>query len=287
MISRTLVGELSHMVAVLATDLTNPFNMAVFRGIDQVLGEQGYHILFHKVRYEQGDDPEMLASLQSCRPAGYIVLKGAEGHDGAYVRKILAEGVPLVALGVVKGNHCHCVRYETRAAIGLATDYAIECGHRRLGHLAGPAGSAGARDRQMGFVESLVTHDLQVSDSIIMDAGETAQEGHAAALRLLKDPASRPSAVVCFNDMVALGVYRAAHELSIDIPGELSVTGFDGLDFTELLGPPLTTVDIHAGRLGQEMAGLLLKAIRGEVGDEKTTEWVEPALVVRGSVRRL
>lgn len=287
MISRSLVGELSHMVAVLATDLTNPFNMAVFRGVDQVLGEQGYHILFHKVRHEDGGDPEMLASLQSCRPAGYMILKGAEGRDGEYVRKILAEGVPLVALGAVKGNDCHSVRYEKRAAIGLATDYVIECGHRRLGHLAGPAGTAGAKERQLGFVESLITHDLHVSDSVIVDAGETATEGYEAALELLKDPAKRPTAVVCFNDMVALGVYRAAHELSIDIPGELGVTGFDGLDFTELLGPPLTTMDIHANQLGKEMAGLLLKVIRGEVGEEKVTEWVEPALVVRGSVRRL
>jgi len=287
MISKSLVGELSHMVAVLATDLTNPFSMAVFRGIDQVLGGQGYHILFHKVRHGDGGDSEMLASLRSCRPAGYIVLEGAEGRDGEYIRSILAEGVPLVALGVVQGNDCHCVRYEKRAAISLATDYVIGCGHRRIGHLAGPSGTPGAKERQLGFVESLVTHDVRVSDSIIVDAGETATAGYEAALELLKDPAGRPSAVVCFNDMVALGVYRAAHELSIEIPGDVSVTGFDGLEFTELLGPPLTTVDIHANQLGQQMAGLLLKVIGGEVGEEKMTEWVEPALVVRGSVRRL
>ncbi|MCX5768849.1 MAG: LacI family DNA-binding transcriptional regulator [Candidatus Hydrogenedentes bacterium] len=153
--------------------------------------------------------------------------------------------------------------------------------------MAGPGGTAGAKERQLGFVESLITHDVRVSDSTIMDAGETATEGYEAALELLKDPARRPSAVVCFNDMVALGVYCAAHELSLEIPVDLSVTGFDGLDFTELLGPPLTTVDIHAGQLGQEMAGLLLKVIRGEAGEEKITEWVEPALVVRGSVRRV
>jgi DNA-binding LacI/PurR family transcriptional regulator len=287
MVSPLLVGELSHMVAVLATDLTNPFSLSVFRGIDQVLGGQGYHILFHKVRRKADGDPEMLASLQSCRPAGYIVLQGAEGRDSEYVRSITAEGVPLVALEVDGGGGSHSVRFKKRAAIGLATDYVIGCGHRRIGHLAGPAGTAGARERQMGFVESLITHDVHVSDSIIIDAGETATEGYAAALELLKDPAKRPTAVVCFNDMVALGVYRAAHELSIDIPRDLSVTGFDGLEFTELLGPALTTVDIHAEQLGVRMAELLLKVIRGEVGAEPVTEWVEPTLVVRESVLKL
>ena len=287
MISRSLVGELSHMVAVLTTDLTNPFNMAVFRGIDHVLGGQGYHILFHKVWNQRDRDPEMLASLQSCRPAGYIVLKGAEGPHGEYAGSIMAEGVPLVALGDMKTIECHSVRYEKRAAIGLATDHVIEAGHRRIAHLAGPAGTSGAKERQLGFVESLVTHDLHVSESVIEDAGETAMDGYNAALKIFGDPARRPTAVVCFNDMVALGAYRAAHELSINIPGELSITGFDCLDFTDLLGPPLTTVDIHAQQLGQRMADLLLKVIRGEVGEEKVTEWVEPALVVRGSVRRL
>lgn len=287
MISKSLLGELSHMVAVLATDLANPFNMTVFRGIEAVLGTQGYHILFHKVHQEREADPELMESLHSYRPAGYMILRGAEGFEGEHARRIAAEGVPLVSLGQVQGTTCHSVRYEKRTAIGIATDYVIRCGHRRLGHVAGPAGSYGARERQLGFVESLINHDVRVSDSVIVDAGENATEGYEAALKILRDPATRPTALVCFNDMVAMGVYRAANELSIDIPGELSVTGFDGLEFTALLGPPLTTVDIHPHELGVRMAELLLRVLRNQVGEETVTEWVQPTLVERESVRRL
>ena len=167
----------------------------------------------------------------------------------------------------------------------LATDYVIGRGHRRIGHIAGPVYSQGARDRKLGFIESLIEHDLRVSDSLIVDAGETAAAGYAAALVMLRDPSKRPTAIVCFNDMVAMGVYRAAHELSLDIPGDLSVIGFDGIDLAALLGPPLTSVDIRPGELGGRVAELLVRVIRNETGRHRVTEWLTPSIVERASVR--
>ena len=82
MIARTLVGELSRMVAVLAPNLGTPYHMMTFRGINDVMVARGYHILFHNVRPEDQEDPETLASLHAYRPAGYIILRGAEGVHG-------------------------------------------------------------------------------------------------------------------------------------------------------------------------------------------------------------
>ena len=170
---------------------------------------------------------------------------------------------------------------------GIQSDFVIEAGHRRLGHLAGPSFSVGAKERQLGFVESLIHHDIHVSDAVIAEAGETAAGGYRAALQALGDPDSRPTALVCFNDMVAMGVYRAAHELSLEIPNDLSVVGFDGIDFAELLGPPLTTVDILPGKSGEQAAQLLVKVIRNETGRSSVVQWVQPKVLERGSVRRL
>jgi len=139
----------------------------------------------------------------------------------------------------------------------------------------------------MGFVESLIEHDIPMSEAAIVDAGETAAAGYRAALDMLRDPRQRPTALLCFNDMVAMGVYRAAHELDLDIPGDLSVVGFDGIDFAELLGPPLTSVDILPETLGRKAAELLVKVIRNEVGRAPVTEWIEPKLIERGSVSTL
>jgi LacI family transcriptional regulator len=139
----------------------------------------------------------------------------------------------------------------------------------------------------MGFVESLINHDVPVSDAIMINTDETATGGYTTALDMLRDAATRPTALVCFNDMVAMGAYRAANELGLTIPGDISITGFDGIDFAELLGPPLTSVDIAPRRLGELAAEMLVKKIRNEMGRNTAVEWIEPKLLERASVRRL
>ena len=287
MISRTLIGEMSRTVAVLASDLGSQFHAMVFRGISDVLEKHGYHILFHNVRSEDQVDPQMLATLHAYRPAGYIILKGAEGLGGEHAKKIIADGIPLVTQGALESTETHAIEFDNRLGMRLATDYAIEKGHRSLGHIAGPVFSLGAKFRKLGFIESLVNHDIPVSDALIIDAGETAAAGYPAALEMLRNPAGRPTALLCFNDMCAMGVYRAAHELDLGIPGELSVVGFDGIDFTALMAPPLTTVDIFPVKLGEEAAELLVKVIKNQTGRSCVTQWVQPRLIERNSVAQL
>jgi DNA-binding LacI/PurR family transcriptional regulator len=166
----------------------------------------------------------------------------------------------------------------------LAADYILSKGHRRIGHIAGPVFSIGAKERKLGFIESLVEHDIPLSNSFIIDAGETAVAGYQGALQMLGDPKNRPTAVLCFNDMVAMGVYRAAHELSLNIPADLSVVGFDGIDFAELFGPPLTSVNMFPEEIGRQAASLLVKAIRNQLGRGTVTQRIEPKMLERASV---
>lgn len=286
-VAKALVGELSQMVAVLAPGFGSPFQMMMFHGIIQVLDAHGYHALFHYVRPEDQSDPQTLASLHAYRPAGYIILKGAEGPGSRHARRIAANGFPLVTHGMLEGIETHSVCFDNRTGMKLAADYVLAKGHRRLGHLAGPTFSLGAKQRKLGFIEGLVDHGIPMNESVIVDAGETAGAGYEAALEVLENPDKRPTALLCFNDMVAMGVYRAAKELALAIPQDLSVVGFDGIDVAELLGPPLTTVDISPRILGERSAELLMKLIRGEVGGETVTEWVSPKLLERTSVRSL
>lgn len=286
-IAKSLVGELSRMVAVLASNIGSPFHMMFFRGVNEVLGHEGYHILFHSVRHEDQDDPETMASLRAYRPAGYIILQGAEGLHAKHARTILDEGIPLVSETQFEGLETHSVGFDSRFAMKLGTDYVIERGHRRLGHMGGPSFSAGAKERKMGFVESLIEHDIPVPEAVIVDAGETSSAGYEAAIEVLKNPDSRPTALLCFNDMVAIGVYRAAHELGLEIPGDLSVVGFDGIEFAEVLGPPLTTVSIFPKQLGRVAAELLLEIIQRDNRGGILTREIEPKLIERQSVRRM
>lgn len=287
MIARALVGELSHMVAVLAASLGSPYQMMFFRGVCDVLGAEGYHILFHNVLPEDREDPTTLASIHAYRPAGYIILKGAEGPHAEHARRVAELGIALVSEEQFEGIETHSINFNNRIAMKLATDYAIGKGHRILGHIAGAPYSLGAKERKMGFIEGLIEHDIPVSSAVIADAGETAADGYRVALEVLKNSVPRPTVLLCFNDMVAMGVYRAAHELSLDIPNDLSVIGFDGTYLTEVFGPPLTSVDIFPTEMGRQAAEILLRVIRNQTGRRIVTQWIEPQLVERASVRQL
>lgn len=287
MISKALVNELSYMVAVLASDLSNPFQMMMFRGISEVLDAHGYHILVHNVKTEDKSDPKTLASLRALRPAGYIIPRGSEGLNGEHARQILDNGLPLVTQGQLEGIETHSINFDNASAMKLATNYALEMGHRRLGYVAGPTFSQGAQQRKMGFLESLVEHGIPVTDAIIVDSGEAPNSGYQAALDLLKSADPLPTVLLCFNDAVAAGVYRAAHDLSLEVPDDLSIIGFDGAEFGDLLAPPLTTVDILPIELGKKAAELLVRVIKDEVGRDFETQWVIPRLLERKSVRQI
>lgn len=282
-------SECSRTVAVLVPNLGSPHHVMAFRGINAVLVALGYEILFHNVGREDQEDPATLASLQMDRPAGYIIIQGGEGRNAEHARAILQQGVPLVSLGSLAGVETHAVAVDDRLAASIATDYVIELGHRRLGYFAGPSFFGCAKQRQQGFVESLINHGIPVSDALILKSEThlSAREAYLAALEALKDPKTRPTALLCFNDMLAVEVYRAARELSLEIPRDLSVVGVDNIDPAAMLAPPLTTIDIFPELSGRQAAELLVKAMRNELDNKVVFQRIEPKLVVRGSVRSI
>jgi LacI family transcriptional regulator len=287
LIAKSLVSELSRMVAVLLTQFENPFYTEVVEGIGAVLESHGYHILYHHVRTQDEKDPHTLAAIDAYRPAGYIIVRGAHGRSAENVRKVAESGSPLVILQQVEDVETHTVYVDMRRAAKQAANYVFEKGHRRVTYLAGPAQSAHGKERVLGFMESLVEHELAFDSAMTIQTGGTTPGGYRAALTVLANPETRPTALLCHNDVVAMGVYQAAYELGLHIPDDVSVVGFDGIDFGEVLAPPLTTVSIFPRALGKAAAEMLLQVIRGEHRRGCLTQEMEAALIERGSVRDL
>ena len=108
---------------------------------------------------------------------------------------------------------------------------------------------------------------------------------HVAIQDALRDPRTRPTAVLCFSAAIAVSLYRAARALDLAIPHNLSVISVGDTECVELLSPPLTTIDIAPEQSGQLAADLIMKAIRNEAGEHPATYRIEPRLIERGSVR--
>jgi LacI family transcriptional regulator len=228
-----------------------------------------------------------LSAIKTYRPAGSIIVKGTHARSIEEIHDILEAGGPVVTVERIEGVERHVVYYDSRRTARLAPDYVFDMGHRRVTYLGGSAPWGASKDRKLGFMESLVEHELDLDGSMTVETPGDAEGGYQAAFKVLSNSRTRPTALVCFNDLTAMGVYRAAHELGLHIPDDVSVIGFDGIDLCEVLGPPLTTVSIFPEKLGRAAAELLLEVIHRDNRGAVLTREIEPKLIERQSVRKL
>lgn len=287
LVAKSLVSELSRMIGVFVPDVGRRFYKEIIYGINAVLESHDYHMLYHGAGHHSGTYQEQLSAIKAYGPAGSIIVKGTHARSVEDIQDILETGAPVVTVERIEGAETHAVCYDNRRAARLAPDYVFEMGHRRVTYLAGSAPWGASKERKLGFMESLVEHELDFDGTMTVETPGTAEGGYEAALSVLSDPETRPTALVCFNDLTAMGVYRAAYELGLRIPDDVSVIGFDGIDLCEALGPPLTTVSIFPEKLGRAAAELLLEVIQRDNRGGFLTREIEPKLIERQSVRKV
>jgi len=286
LVQRSMVAELSKIIGVVVGNINNPFYTELISGVDKLLAPEGFHHLLH---YGTDVDPrEGIAAFDAIGEynlRGYIMAAGEMARYEAHIRKVVALNRPLVTIMRAPGVQASCVWFDDRKCSRDATDYLVARGHRRILCLTGPSQSATAKERILGFMESLVAHDIEFHSSMAVRGGDTSSDGYRAALKVLSDSTTRPTAIVCCNDLVAIGVYKAAYELGLRIPEDISVVGFDGIELGEVLGPPLTTLSVFPRRIGEIAAEMLLAIINGKHRRGTMEHVIEHALIERASVR--
>jgi DNA-binding LacI/PurR family transcriptional regulator len=201
--------------------------------------------------------------------------------DAADALSLLAPPVPLVAVQVGEVGGRPAVAIDQQAGARLATGHLLAFGHRTVHHVPGPADSQEARGRVAGWRATLEEAGAPVPEQL--PRGDwTPASGHVAGRALvdrIRD-GERITAVFAANDQMALGLLAALHEAGLDVPGDVSVVGFDDLPEAPYFVPPLTTVRQDFAELGRRGVDLVLGRLRG--GDPHP-EPVPPDLVVRGS----
>ncbi|TDE36160.1 LacI family transcriptional regulator [Nonomuraea mesophila] len=194
----------------------------------------------------------------------------------------LSDEVPLV-IADSKAAHRHpTFGMDEAAGARAAVDHLLELGHATVHHVAGPAGSNPAQRRRAAWQRLLKRAGRPVPPPVVGDWSPSS--GYDAALRLLADDSV--TAVFAANDQMAVGVLRAAAELGREVPGDLSVVGFDDLDFAPFLTPPLTTVRQDLAAVGRRCLDHLIAQIETPAGPgaaSGVSRFVRPELVVRAS----
>ena len=287
LVADTLSRSFAKMVGVVLGNIRNPFNTELISRLQDVLQAQGYFMVYHGTDESYEDEVEALKALEALELGGYVVAPVQEGRPHDHIRRLIEAGKPLVAMGEVPGLETHVVDFDDRRGSKDATDHLVEKGHRRIVCLSGPETSSFAKHRVMGFVESLMDHRIPFDESMVVPTGATFAKGYKAAKAVLTESSAPPTALLCFNDMVAVGAYKAAYDLGVKIPRDLSIVGFDDVQLAAVMGPPLTTVATHAGDVGAAVAEILLTVLQDTHRQGFLRRKTSPELIERESVRAL
>jgi LacI family repressor for deo operon, udp, cdd, tsx, nupC, and nupG len=273
--ARDLRQRRARSILILAPDLSNTFFGKIFAAIQEEASAVGLTVQISDSRI--GRD-RLLSLGYDGRADGIVLLDG--GIDPEVVN---GWKLPLVQLSEWNDAYrAPRLGIDNRAAVGLAVDHLAGLGHRDILHVSGPRDNVLAVERQEGLVATAAARGMRAT----VHPGDFTMEAGAEAARHWAALADRPSAVFCASDECALGFISECVHAGFDVPGDVSVVGFDDIDFADRFLPALTTIHQPRAEMGRAAAARIVRMVEGPgmAGDDgPDVETLEPMLVVRSS----
>lgn len=262
-------------------DIGNPVYVEMMTGVQEVVAEHGFRLQVASTGGAQ-DTLELLRSLRRGYADGLILSPLRVTPE--LLSELNSTPVPVVVIGRLPAEaQIDTVMTDSAHGVGLAVQHLYAEGRRTIAFLNGPADTTPGRARRRGF-DAAIADLPDVAPSIHEAADFTMAAGREAARRLLAHTAATglPDAIVAANDLLAIGVLHAAHDLGLDVPGRLAVTGVDDTSLAEIVHPSLTSVSLGSHRRGQLAAELLLARLADRARTPQVLS-VSPELHIRSS----
>lgn len=282
-VARNLVCRRTYSIGVIVRHFNDPFYSNMIQGLHARLTGRNYLGMFFSAR-DKNEFDHAVNSLESRRVEG-IISVAPRPEERARIRQV---NVPVVYYGI-GGRDDSWVGPDHFQGAGLATANLLHAGHRKIGFI-GRSGPDNPRCE--GFRHVLRQRTLACPEDwvrqpddepIVRDVGGMLRNGYEQMLRLLALP-NRPTAVICHNDVIAIGAERAALEKGLRVPQDMALVGFDALREGEYAAVPLTTVNPHLERIVDLLAGSVIQQIESrEPGARPVQVRIEPGLIVRES----
>ena len=258
---RNLRAARSMMVLVVVPTFITPFFSELLLGVDRALSAGGYGLLAGNL-HDRPEKEAQLVDLVFAGAADGVVL--LDGHVLRTEDRSLADSsVPMVAVSVPPAADVPQVLVGEREGAAAVAEHLLALGHRRFGYVTGPADSYIEHERWAGFSDTLAGAGIPAAAIARYPGDFHVGSGVQAAQGFLASP-ERPSAVFAVSDMMAIGFMRALRAVGLVVPRDVSVAGFDGIEFADYCEPPLTTVRQPREAMGRAAAELLLRLIAGE-----------------------
>jgi DNA-binding LacI/PurR family transcriptional regulator len=266
---RSLQQGQTMTIAVAASVMEDVYAARILQAIFERLYHAGYEALVFSWDQQVRDGSHMLRSMGERRVDGLLMFPPAETPSAEYMAELRSFRRPIVLLDQAwRGAEFDFVGFDDIGGARQATEHLLSLGHRDIANLHHRAVSTG-QDRFDGYLAAMMAGNATVRQEWVLDGGIDYDASYRQALHLLSLP-NRPTAVVCFNDIAALGVLSAAADRGLSVPRDLSIVGFADLPQATQVRPALTTVRQDAGQLGERAVNQLLERL--EQSRSNTTE---------------
>lgn len=280
-VARSLKSSRTNQVAFAMADIGNPTYVAMVRAMQPVLKDAGFRLILHSTDADIDDELDALRRLGERYADGLIIspIRVTERHLEAFAEA----RAPVVVIGSVPdGTPVDNVRADSRTGIRLALDHLYALGRRRIGFVNGPLDTVPGAARARAYADALTELGLPHDPALIEIGDFYRADGAAATRRLLAR--TRPDALMCANDLIALGALDVLRAEGLRVPEDVAVVGTDDTDLAPVAWPTLTSVALGSAERGRRAAELMLDRLAD--GDaEPRVVTVEPRLVVRGSTK--
>ncbi len=277
--ARALVSGRTRLLGLIVSEITNPFFPELIQGFEDIAVENGYEILVSSTNYDPRRMSLCIRRMLERKAEGVAVM--TFGIEEPLLEQFAERNVPLVfvdigpdrpGISLLKVDYHHGIRQGVQHLAAL--------GHRNIGFITGPARLHSAQSRLAAFSKSLTECGITINQGWIVEGDHTLEGGIRAMERLLETP-KLPTAVMCSNDMTAIGVLHKVYRAGLRVPDDLSIIGFDDIQMARVTIPPLTSIQMS--RL--DLARAAVNALRAHVEHTPThREYkIDTKLVVRES----
>ena len=279
-VARSLRSKRTQTLALVLTDITNPFWTTVARGVEDAARMGGFSVILGNTDESEPREYEYVQVLLQKQVDGFLLVPTR--HGARSVALIQRQKVPLVVLDRTVEANVDTVRSDSIGGARALTHHLISLGHRRIAMLTGPREVSTAVDRALGYRQALEEAGIPVEGDLIRFGPYTQQAGYAMTLSILS-LSPRPTAIFAGNNFIAVGALRALREAGLQVPEDVSLVAYDDLPPNFLVEPFLTVATQRAYEMGQVATQLLLTRLAEQEPGQPQEIVLSTELIVRRS----
>ena len=280
--ARALVSGRSKLFGLVVSEITNPFFPELIQGFEDIAVENGYEILVSSTNHDPKRMSHCIRRMLERKVEGVAIM--TFGIEEPLLEQLAKRQVPLVFIDIGPDRPgVSVLKVDYHHGIRKAVQHLAALGHRQIAFISGPMRLHSAQSRLAAFTKSMQECGISPDSSQIVEGDHTLEGGVAAMEKLLAQE-HMPTAVVCSNDMTAIGVLHKLYRTGLRVPDDISVIGFDDIHIAEVMMPPLTTVQMSRLDIAKAAFGALRSQVETPEASHGKREFDIPTeLIVRES----